>query len=565
MTGLDWIVLVATIATIVGVGIWRYRGATTMAGYLRGGNELRWPTIGLSIMATQASAITFLSMPGQAYEDGMRFVQFYFGLPLAMIVISAVIVPIYYRLRVYTAYEYLETRFDLKTRMLGAFLFLLSRGLATGITIYAPAIILSAILGWSLHWTNLGIGVVVIAYTVLGGTKAVSQTQKQQMVVILTGMFVAAGIILSRLPESVGVHEAASLTGALGRMNVVDTAFDPSNRYNVWSGIVGGFFLAMAYFGTDQSQVQRYLTGRSVAESRLGLMFNGMLKIPMQFVILFIGLLVLTFHLFVQPPVFFNEPAWEDAKQSAEGPRLEAIDARWEEAFEARRGEAEALVTAMESGDEAAVQAAETRLRETQAAMQGIRAEAKEAIVEARPRTETEDTDYIFIGFVIDHLPAGLVGLLVAVILSAAMSSTASELNALGSTTVVDFYRRGFRQGATDAHYVLASKLFTILWGCVAVAFATFASLLDNLIEAVNILGSIFYGTVLGVFVVAFFIKRVQGSAVFLAALVGQATVVTLFFASDLGYLWFNLVGCAVVVFFALLFQAVLPSRQSEA
>ncbi|MEZ4269479.1 MAG: sodium:solute symporter [Myxococcota bacterium] len=563
MTGLDWAVLIGTIAFIVVYGTWKYRGTSTMEGYLRGGSDLRWPTIGLSIMATQASAITFLSVPGQAYEDGMRFIQFYFGLPLAMVFISKVIVPIYYRLRVYTAYEYLETRFDLKTRLLAAFLFLLSRGLAAGITIYAPAIILSAILGWSLEWTNIGIGTAVVLYTVLGGTKAVSQTQKQQMVVIMIGMAIAAAVIVMRLPEGVSVGDATTLAGALGRMNVVDLHFDPQNRYNLWSGLLGGFFLSLAYFGTDQSQVQRYLTGRSTAESRLGLLFNGMLKIPMQFAILFIGILVLSFHFFERPPVFFNEPAWAVASQGEAGAELRAIDARWDDAFESRKAQAYSYLEADRSGDPAAIQTARQSLVDSQAVMKDLRAEAKAALHAADPRVETEDTDYIFIGFVIKWLPSGLVGLLVAVILCAAMSSTASELNALGSTMVVDIYKRALRPGETDAHYVRASKAFTILWGALAVAFATFASLLDNLIEAVNILGSIFYGTVLGVFLTAFFLKRVGGTAVFLAALVGQAVVTTLFFTSDLGYLWFNLVGCAVVTLTASILAFAIPNPRA--
>ncbi|MCB9729568.1 MAG: sodium:solute symporter [Deltaproteobacteria bacterium] len=560
MTALDWAVLLGTIAFIVVYGIWKYRGTSTMEGYLRGGSDLRWPTIGLSIMATQASAITFLSVPGQAYEDGMRFVQFYFGLPLAMVFISKVIVPIYYRLRVYTAYEYLETRFDLKTRLLAAFLFLLSRGLAAGITIYAPAIILSAILGWSLTWTNVGIGAAVVLYTVLGGTKAVSQTQKQQMVVILIGMFLAAVIIVRLLPEGVSVGDAASLAGALGRMNVVDLHFDPQSRYNLWSGLLGGFFLSLAYFGTDQSQVQRYLTGRSTAESRLGLLFNGMLKIPMQAAILFIGILVLSFHLFVRPPVFFNEPAWERATHGAHAAQLQAIDARWDDAFETRRADAWRYLEADRTGDAQALAQARQSLVDSQAVMKDLRAEAKTALQAADPRIETEDTDYIFIGFVIKWLPSGLVGLLVAVILCAAMSSTASELNALGSTMVVDIYKRALRPGQSDTHYVKASKAFTVLWGGLAIAFATFASLLDNLIEAVNILGSIFYGTVLGVFLTAFFLRRIGGTAVFLGALVGQAVVTTLFFTSDLGYLWYNLVGCAVVMASATALSLAFPA-----
>lgn len=556
MSVIDWAVLIGTIAFIVIYGIYKNRHVETSASYLKG-DDLRWPTIGLSIMATQASAITFLSVPGQAYEDGMRFIQFYFGLPIAMVIISAVIVPIYYKLNVFTAYEYLERRFDTKTRVLGAFLFLVQRGLAAGISIYAPAIILSSLLGWSLNLTCLVLGLAVIVYTVTGGAKAVSQTHRQQMAVIIAGIIIAALVITWRLPDDIGVTTAAGLAGALGRMNVVDFSFDPDTRYTFWSGITGGLFLALSYFGTDQSQVQRYLGGRSITESRLGLLFNGILKIPMQFLILFIGILVFVFYLFTAPPVFFNQPAEAKVRATAYADEYAAVEARWTEAFTERRAAAVALAAHLDEGTDAT--AAEETLRATHARMDGIRAEAKAVIKAAVPDAELKDSDYIFVSFVLRYLPSGLIGLLLAVILSAAMSSTSSELNALGSTTVVDLYRRLIRPDADDRHTLIASKVATAFWGAVAVAFASFAALLDNLIQAVNILGSIFYGTILGIFLVAFFVRWVRGTPVFLAALIAQAGVIALYFSTDIGYLWFNVIGCVGVMAVAIALQAIWP------
>ena len=556
MTLLDWAVLVGTIGFIVVFGIWKSRGVRDMQSYVRD-NSLKWPTIGLSIMATQASAITFLSTPGQAFEDGMRFVQFYFGLPLAMVVIAAVFVPIYYRLKVNTAYEYLEHRFDHRVRYLGAVLFLVQRGLAAGITIYAPSIILSALLGWDLGLLIVVIGLIVIVYTVSGGTQAVSQTQKQQMIVMMGGIFVAAVIIVWRLPDEVSLPSAVGLAGALGRMNVVSFDLDWNNRYNFWSGLTGGFFLALSYFGTDQSQVGRYLSGKSVTESRLGLLFNGMFKVPMQFFILFIGVLVFVFYLFTQPPLFFNGALLQRAAATEYAPQIQAIEAKYGEAFLAQRAAATEWVAA--SSDPALETAARVKLQTAAADARALRAEAKQVIAKALPGTETKDADYVFLSFVLQYLPAGMVGLLIAVILCAAMSSSASELAALGSTSTIDLYKRAFRhdrpsEGRRD---LLISKGFTVLWGFVAIGFASFASLVDNLIEAVNIVGSIFYGTVLGLFVVAFFLKRVTATPVLIAALIAQSVVIALYFASNLGFLWFNVVGCAIVVVLAAIFEAV--------
>jgi SSS family transporter len=560
VTLLDWLVLIGTTAFIVGFGLWRTRGERdTAASYLRGDQDLRWPTIGLSVMATQASAITFLSVPGQAYEDGMRFVQFYFGLPLAMVIVSAVFVPIYYRLNVITAYEYLESRFDLKTRLLGAFLFLIQRGLASGITLYAPSIILSAIFGWPLEPTIIAMGGLVILYTVTGGSKAVSQTQKQQMVVMLGGMVVAALVIVWRLPGHVSFGRAVEVAGALGRMNVVSFDLDFQDRYNIWSGLTGGLFLSLSYFGTDQSQVGRYLTGRSITESRLGLLFNGVLKIPMQFLILFVGLLVFVFYQFTAPPLLFNQPLRAKVQATAQAGEFAALEEKWVQVQADKRAEAERYLAAREAGDGSAEASARERLQTAARTADTVRKEAKAVVSRALPGAETKDSDYIFISFVRDWMPSGLVGLLITVILAAAMSSIASELTALGATTTVDFYRRVVRRDASDRHILVASKLFTVFWGLVAVAFASFASLLDNLIQAVNILGSIFYGTVLGIFLVAFFIKHVRGNAVFLAALISQTTVIALYMFSGIGYLWFNVIGCALVVALSLALQAVMP------
>lgn len=563
MTLLDWVVLLGTLAFIAIYGAWKSRHVRDIDAYVRGGNTLRWPTIGLSIMATQASAITFLSTPGQAYEDGMRFVQFYFGLPLAMIVIAAVFVPIYHRLEVYTAYEYLEHRFDHRVRYLGAVLFLVQRGLAAGITIYAPSIILSTILGWPLHLTNVAMGLFVVAYTVSGGTQAVSQTQRQQMIVMLAGMAVAGIVIVFNLPSSVSLPHAVKLAGALGRMNIVSFDLDFSSRYNFWSGITGGFFLALSYFGTDQSQVQRYLAGRSVTESRLGLVFNGLFKVPMQFGILFIGVMVFVFHLFTPAPLFFNGPALARAAQTRYAPELSALEARYQTAFAAQRTAANAYVDALAAGGDSSPE--QGALRTTFAQTEALRQEAKTLVAKALPGTETKDADYIFISFVLRYLPSGVVGLLIAAILCAAMSSTSSELAALGSTSMIDLYKR-IGSGAraveiTSQRDLRLSKLFTALWGLVAVGFATFASLLDNLIQAVNILGSIFYGTLLGLFVVAFFVKRVTSTPVLIAALIGQVTVIVLFFTSDLGFLWFNVVGCGIVVIVSWLLERFRRSR----
>ncbi|MBJ6116776.1 sodium:solute symporter [Pontibacter sp. BT310] len=568
MRPLDWIVLLGTMGFIVIYGIWKTRGSKDIEGYLKGDNSMKWWTIGLSIMATQASAITFLSTPGQAYEDGMRFVQFYFGLPIAMVIISITVIPIFYKLKVYTAYEFLENRFDLKTRSLAALLFLIQRGLAAGITIYAPAIILSTMLGWSLTITNLIIGVVVIIYTMSGGTKAVSVTQKQQMAVMMGGMIIAGIMVVRYLPDNVGFGDAVAVAGKLGKMNVVDFSWDWKtswdDRYNFWSGMTGGLFLALSYFGTDQSQVARYLGGKSIAESRLGLLFNGLLKIPMQFLILFIGVMVFVFYQFNQPPVFFNEGTKTKVYATEHAEELRTLEANYSSIFEEKQQAMQGLVSALKTDDAAAIATAEAQVENLSAAGKEVREEVKTLIKTAVPDAETRDTDYVFISFVMKYLPAGLVGLLLAVIFSAAMSSVASELNALASTTVVDIYKRSVNPNGSDTHYLNASKLFTVAWGIIAILFATFASLLDNLIQAVNIIGSIFYGTILGIFLVAFYFKRIKGNAVFFAALLAEGVVLYCFYFTDIAFLWFNVIGCVAVILFGLILQRLIGKKQNE-
>lgn len=567
MTLLDWIVMLGTILGIVAYGIYKTRNVNNVKSYLLGDKDLKWWTIGLSIMATQASAITFLSTPGQAYEEGMGFAQFYFGLPIAMVILAVFVLPIYYKLNVYTAYEYLEGRFDLKTRTLTSILFLVQRGLAAGLTIYAPAIILSTILGWPLQITILCIGLLVIFYTMFGGTKAVSVTQKQQMIVILSGMFMAAGVMVWNLPEDISFGDAVGVAGKMGKLNVVDFEFDLSNRYNFWSGMLGGVFLFLSYFGTDQSQVQRYLSGKSLAESRLGLLFNGLLKVPMQFLVLFVGILVFVFFQFNQPPVHFNNGNTEKLEGTVYESQYRVLQDEHTANFDEQQVAIRDLVGAIRSDDEVQISSAQAEVARLQTADRAIREEVKELITAQNPAAATKDTDYVFITFIMNYLPMGIVGLLLAVIFSAAMSSTASELNALATTSVVDLYRRLFRQKESDKHYLNTSKVMTVLWGCIALVFASTANLFDNLIEAVNIIGSLFYGSILGIFVVAFMFKKVTGTPVFIAALIGEALVVVIFILNSFGYisiayLWLNLIGCVLVVLIALLLEALRGKKE---
>lgn len=568
MSTIDWFVLISTLVTIVTYGVWKTRGAKDLTGFLKGDNQAKWWGIGISIMATQASAITFLSTPGQAYTDGMRFIQFYFGLPIAMIILSVTFIPIYYKLKVFTAYEFLEQRFDLKTRSLAAGLFLIQRGLAAGITIYAPAIILSTLLDWNLGWTNVLIGVLVIIYTVSGGTRAVTVTQKQQMAVMMGGMVMAGLMVIHLLPADLDFGDALHVAGKMDRLNVVNFDFELNDRYNFWSGITAALFLFMSYFGTDQSQVQRYLSGKSIAESRLGLIMNGLLKVPMQFVILFIGVMVFVFFQFERPPIFFNKVAKEQVELSVKGDEFRAIEGEYAMLFEQKKEAIYGLVDAVESGTETEIDSYQRQVNELQDSSEELRNQAKVLVKEVIPDAETNDKDYIFMSFVMGYLPVGMIGLLFAVMFSAAMSSTASELNALATTSTIDLYKRSIVKNGSDNHYLKSSKWFTFLWGALAILFATYASLFENLIQAVNLLGSLFYGTILGIFLVAFYFKSIKGNAVFIAALIAQALVIGIHYMNameiapgwlTMGYLWYNVVGCILVILLGYLIQAFLP------
>ncbi len=552
MQTLDWIVLIGTLLSIVIYGTWKTRGSKNVEDYIKGGNEAKWWTIGLSVMATQASAITFLSTPGQAFHDGMGFVQFYFGLPIAMVIICMVFIPLYHRLKVYTAYEFLENRFDLKTRSLTAILFLIQRGLAAGITIYAPAIILSAVLGWNLNLLIIIIGILVIIYTVSGGTKAVNMTQKQQMAVIFIGMFVAFFLIISYLPENITFTKALDIAGASGKMNILDFSFDLNNRYTFWSGIIGGTFLALSYFGTDQSQVQRYLSGKSVKEMQMGLIFNGLLKVPMQFFILLVGVMVFVFYQYNSSPVNFNPTATAVVMNSSYADAYKDLQKQQETVFNEKK---QLVNTFAESQDEAYTKAITDLNSKDKVLRTSAKALIKKASDETSIPVETNDKDYVFIHFILNQLPRGLIGLLLAVILSAAMSSTASELSALSSTTTMDLYKRSFVSNRDETHYLKASKWFTLAWGILAIIIACVAYLADNLIQLVNIIGSIFYGNVLGIFLLAFFFKYIKANAVFIAAIITQVIVIIGWWYDWMPYLWLNVFGCILVMCIAFILQ----------
>src|SRR5215470_3884365 len=559
----DWLVLLGTLVGIAAYGSWRTRQVRSLNTYMRGNAATRWGTIGVSVMATQASAITFLSIPGQGFESGIGFVQNYFGLPLALIIVCAVFLPMYRRLNVYTAYELLGRRFDQKTRLLGAGLFLLQRGLAAGVTIYAPAIIISTVFGWPLTPVIVFTGLLVIVYTVTGGSEAVAVTQKWQMAVISVGMVTAMVVLLLRLPDGLGFIGAAHVAGALGKLQAVDFSLDPSRRYTVWTGVFGGLFLSLSYFGTDQSQVQRYIGGASLREGRLGLMFNAVLKIPMQFVILLLGALLFVFYQFAPSPVFFNQAEW---RRFAQDGRFSAIEAEHLRATAESQSAIRAWLESRATDDTAQETAARAAMVAASDRAHAVRVEAKSALAAADPRAKTKDSDYVFITFILTELPRGAVGLLIAVMFSAALSSKASELAALGTTTTVDVWRHLRPLAAADeARNVRVARRFTAMWGVVAVAFALFAGFAENLIEAINILGSIFYGVLLGLFLVAFFLRRVGGSAVFLAAAIAQVLVIVMYFSLSIGYLWYNLIGCAACIGLSLALQAILPSREPVA
>ena len=551
MSLIDWLVLTSTLTLIVVYGSWKTRKNNNLQSYLKGNNSENWATIGLSIMATQASAITFLSTPGQAYESGMGFVQFYFGLPLAMIIVSVFFLPVYYKLKVYTAYQYLEQRFDVRVRSFTAFLFLVSRGLAAGITIYAPSIILSTILGWNLQLTCLIIGGLVIVYTVSGGSRAVSLTQKWQMGVIMGGMFLAFYYVVESFPEGIGFSAGIDIAGSLGKMEIIDLSPDLGNRYTLLSGLTGGLFLFVSYFGTDQSQVQRYLGGKSLKQSRMGLMFNGLLKIPMQFFILLIGVMVFVSFQFNKPPIVFNPVSIEMTK--AEEASLLRIEKEYDAVFEKKK-----LILAdvqRETNPEA-----NKMIYELQTTQDFLRNKYKNLLFEIDPGYETKDADYIFLTFILNFLPHGLIGLLLAVIFSAAMSSTAGELNALSATTTIDYYKKFWSKSDDEKKDLKVSKWLTVSWGLLAILIALTAGMFENLIQLVNILGSLFYGTILGVFILALFFKSVEGRAALIGGIIGQLTVLTVHLLKtyeviELSYLMYNFIGCAAVILIGVIVQ----------
>jgi Na+/proline symporter len=566
MEALDWSILIGTLAFIVGYGVWKTKGSKNVNEYVLGGNEANWTTVGLSVMATQASAITFLSTPGQAFHDGMGFVQFYFGLPLAMVIICIVFVPIYHKLKVYTAYEFLETRFDVKTRTLTAILFLIQRGLAAGITIYAPSIILSAVLGWDLFTLNIIIGSIVTIYTVSGGTRAVNVTQKQQMFVIMLGMFMAFFFILGYFPADITFSKALKVAGASGKLEILDFSFDTSTRYTFWSGITGGLFLFLAYFGTDQSQVQRYLSGKSVRESQLGLIFNGVFKIPMQFFILLVGVLVFVFYQYNPSPLNFNPAATSAVLESSYADDYRLLEKAHDELAIEKKMAQDRFLAALDIKEYDATVDAKQHIIRINEKDKKNREAAKTLISKADENTETNDKDYVFIHFILNYLPKGLIGLLLAVILSAAMSSTAAELNALGTITSLDIFKRHTDKNSEkpQEYYVSAAKWFTLLWGIIAIGIACVTNLFDNLIQLVNIIGSIFYGNVLGIFLLAFFVKFVKGHAVFIAAIVTQLLIFLIYYSfiyifpsgeEKISYLLLNLIGCVLVMTISCFFQ----------
>lgn len=549
MVLIDWAILSLTLIFIIAYGISKNNSHKNIKDYLKGGNQASWFTVGLSVMATQASAITFLSTPGQAFNEGMGFVQFYFGLPFAMIIICLFFLPVYHKLKVFTAYEFLEKRFDLKTRTLTAALFLIQRGLAAGITIYAPAIILSVVLGWNLKILVVIIGVLVVLYTMIGGTQAVNVTQKQQMFIIFSGMIAAFIFIVKALPENITFSNALQLAGINDKLNVLDFSLDINSRYTFWSGITGGLFLALSYFGTDQSQVQRYLSGRSLAESQRGLIMNGFLKIPMQFFILLIGVLVFVFFQFEKAPIHFNPYAVEKVNETSERDKFAALETANELLYREKQKR-------LKQEDFFSNNLLQGQYLQLEKKAQKNREEAKKILEKIEPKIETNDKDYVFIYFIINYLPQGLIGLLLAVILSAAMSSSASEINALSATTVVDLYRR-FKSDQNEKHYVWASKAFTLVWGGIAIAFALIGNLFENLIQLVNIIGSLFYGTILGIFLVAIFIKSIKANAIFIAAIVTELIVLVIFYNDWVSFLWLNVIGAVLTIFNALIIQQI--------
>lgn len=565
MTLLDWVVLVGTTLFIILYGLVKSRGQKNIEGYFLAGNTLPWYTIALSIISTQASAITFLSAPGQAYADGMRFVLFYLGLPIAMVVLSATVVPLYYKLKVFTAYEFLESRFDAKTRIFTALLFLMQRGLAAGVSIAAPAIVLSVILQWDIFWINLSLGGTVLLYIVTGGSKAVSYTQKLQMITILLGMGIAGYMIVALLPKEVSFYNAIKISAQSGKLNTMDFSFDWENRYNLWTGIIGGFFLQMSYFGTDQSQVGRYLGGSSIAQSRLALLFNGIFKIPMQFCILFIGVMLFVFYQFERPPIFFNQTEISKLKENGHQHQLNHLEEQHRISFEQKKKAIEEMNRTIQIGESEGIKKAKINLEKSENDFRKVRAQLTDLMKKNDAQANTNDTNYIFLSFVTHYLPSGMVGLLIVVIFFASMSTTASELNALTTTCVIDIYKRKIKTNASESHYIRVSQFLLIVWGGIVISFAQLASNLGTtLIEAVNILGSLFYGTILGVFLLAFYVRPISSNAVFVAMILAESIVLMIFFewfGFKVAYLWLNLIGCLLVMLFAWLVTVLFNNK----
>lgn len=560
MSNTDWIVLFCTLLLIVAYGVYKSKGIRNIDGYLLGNKSLPWYHVALSVMATQASAITFLSAPGLAYTSGLSFVQFYFGLPLAMIVLSISFVPMFHRMRVFTAYEFLEKRFDVRTRAFTAFLFLIQRGLSTGITIYAPAIILSSILQIDVTYTTLFIGTLVVLYTVYGGTKAVSYTQLLQMSIIFGGLLAAGVMVVYMLPKDIGLIKALHIAGKSGKANAIDLSFDWNNQYTLWSGLIGGFFLQLSYFGTDQSQVGRYLTGSSIRDSRIGLLMNGLLKVPMQFAILLIGILVFAYYQYNSPPIFFNKFELNKIENSDYAAQVDKLKVEHESIFQEKQAQINRLTDALDNGDDAIVADVRQQLHSADVRAKEVRKDLVSLMQENDGASDTNDNNYIFLSFVTENFPKGLIGLLVAIVFMASMGATASAINSLASTTVIDIFKRFVKKKGSEGQYLSASRAFTFVWGVFCVIIALYASKLGNLLEAVNILGSLFYGTILGIFVVAFYVKRAGGKAVLWAAILTEIIVVSFWWNDVMAFLWLNLVGCAGVVLFALLFQGIMAN-----
>jgi Na+/proline symporter len=561
MSTIDWVIMCGFLAFVVIYGVWKTRKTTKLNDYILSGRTTPWYIVTISIIATQASAITFLSTPGQAYIDGMRFIQFYIGLPIAMIILSITAVPLYHKLNVYTAYEYLERRFDLKNRIFGSVLFLIQRGLAAGFTIFAPALIISVILHWDINITIILVGALVIIYTTIGGTIAVNKTHIQQTAIIFVGMLAAFITIIFMLPENVSFFDIAKIAGKMGKLNTIDFSFNFDDRYTFWSGLIGGTFLMLSYFGTDQSQVQRYLSGSSITQSRIGLLVNGIVKIPMQFSILFTGVMVFVFYQFTTPPLFFNPAGIKLIEESKYANEYHLMNKEYKELSAKKSNELNSMIDAIRYNDEEKEKLAFTKAEDANKSMSVLRNEYLSMMEKENSNADTNDTNYIFLSFVINFLPVGLIGLVLAAIFSASMSSTSAELNALASTTVIDIYKRVFKNDASDHHYVFVSKISTVLWGIYAIGFALFANKLGSLIEAVNILGSIFYGTILGIFLVAFYFKKVKGTPTFIAAIFTEITVICCFFFTSIPFLWFNVIGCLLVVVLAVVINYAYSRR----